>query len=128
MSSQQQYYYVFIPKYPRENNSKPHLVNCGNITDRPENTIKSNNTFFELKCNKNQHILKIFCKCTNAEYRKFVKNIKYPHRQYFYDITQLPFDTFIYHKNIDDDDDDEDDDCYGMNIECGNKILHQIIL
>lgn len=125
MSSQQQYYYVFIPKYPRENNSKPHLVNCGNITDRPENTIKSNNTFFELKCNKNQHILKIFFKCTNVEYRKFVKNIKYPHRQYFYDITQLPFDTFIYHKNIDD---DEDDDCYGMNIECGNKILHQIIL
>ena len=124
MSSHQQYYYVFIPKYPRENNSKPHLVNCGNITDRPENTIKSNNTFFALKCNKNQHILKIFFKCTNTEYRNFVKNIKHPHRKYFYDITQLPFDTYIYHKNIED---DEDDDCYGMKIECGYKILQQII-
>jgi hypothetical protein len=121
--SAQQYYYVFIPKYPRENNSKPHLEPCENITNRPENTIKSNNTFFELKCNKNHHKLKIFFKCSNLEYRNFVKNIKHPHRQYFFDINQLPFDTYIYHKNID----DEYDDCYGMKIECGNKILQQII-
>jgi len=122
-SQQQQYYYVFIPKSPRENNSKPRLESCENITNRPVNTIKSNNTFFELKCNKNYHKLKIFFKCSNIEYRNFVKNIKYPHRQYFFDINHLPFDTYIYHKN----NDVEDDNCYGMKIECGNKILQQII-
>lgn len=115
---QQQYYYVFIPKSPRE----PQLIPCENITKRPENTIKSNNTFFELKCNKNHHILNIFFKCTNNEYRNFIKNVKHPHRQYFFDINHLPFDTYIYHKN-----DDDDDNCYGMKFDCGNKILQQII-